>query len=190
MSEVEWVGLLAPRLEHLLNEIDPRLRVYTGKRLAYSLEIESYGPKDDPRRSLMSYQTDLLVREEHEDGSWTPRLVIEVKIGGVTSHDAITYSQKATAHKNLHPYLRYGFLIGHNDETYLPGRLIRHGLEFDFMLSWSSDLPSKSEVSYLAKLAITEVEASRSLERIVFNTRAKDRDRFFCLHRPLVLMKE
>ncbi len=190
MGEVEWVASLAPRLEQALNNIDATLQVSAGQRLAYSLEIRSYGQDGTPQQSLMSYQTDLLIREEHEDGSWTPRLVIEVKIESVSSHDAITYSQKAAAHKNLHPYLRYGFLIGGNREISLPGRLIRHGLEFDFMVSWSNKEPSAENLSGLVSLIFKEVDASRSLEGIVFDTRAKARDRYFCLHRPLILMKE
>ncbi|GAB4286004.1 MAG: hypothetical protein Kow0081_4020 [Candidatus Dojkabacteria bacterium] len=63
---------------------------------------------------------------------------IEAKINSVTTHDAITYSQKAQTHKNVHSYLRYGILIGNRKDYALPGRLFRHGQHFDFMLSWKS----------------------------------------------------
>ena len=46
-------------------------------------------------------------------------------MGGVTTHDALTYSTKAATHKHVHPYLRYGFLAG-GIQT-IPGRLIKHG---------------------------------------------------------------
>ncbi len=187
MGEVDWVASLAPRLEKEIQRTDQSLAIETAQRLAYSLEIRSYGRTN--QQSLMSYQTDLLIRETSEDGSWKPRLIVEVKVESVSTHDAITYSQKAAAHKNLHPYLRYGFLIGGNKEFSLPGRLIRHGLEFDFMISWPSLEPSDAEVLSLAKLILDEVAASRSLESIVFDTRAKDRDRYVFLHRPLVLTK-
>lgn len=190
MGEVDWVAALAPQLEKAIQQVDPSLTIGTGQRLPYSLEIRGYDKSDAPQKSLMSYQTDLLIRETSKDGSWKPRLIVEVKIESVSTHDAITYSQKAAAHKNLHPYLRYGFLIGGNKEASLPGRLIRHGLEFDFMVSWTSLEPSVSEVRGLAKLILDEVEASRSLESIVFDTRAKGRDRYVCLRRPLVLVKE
>ncbi|GAI54911.1 unnamed protein product, partial [marine sediment metagenome] len=57
---------------------------------------------------------------------------IEGKINSVTTHGAITYSQKASTHKNVHPYLRYGILLGNRKHYPLPGRLFRHGAYFDF----------------------------------------------------------
>jgi hypothetical protein len=51
------------------------------------------------------YQTDLLISERLDDGEdWTPRVVVEFKLGSVTTHDALTYSAKAATHKNVHPY--------------------------------------------------------------------------------------
>ena len=187
MNEVQWVTTLAPRIEDALTRSDPQLHAYVGRRLAYSMEIQHYDQEERPQTSVMSYQTDLLVGEESGSGTWKPRVVVEAKLGSVTTHDAITYSQKAIDHKNVHPYLRYGFIIGANKADSLPGRLFRHGRDFDFMLSCKGEIPSKLEYSTLIDMLLVEVEASRSLERIVFNTRAKDRHRYFCLHRPLVL---
>ncbi len=43
---------------------------------------------------------------------WKPRVVVEAKLGKVTTNDAITYSQKASTHRAVHPYLRYGIMLG------------------------------------------------------------------------------
>jgi hypothetical protein len=49
------------------------------------------------------YQTDLLIAEQQaEAGRWVPRVVVEFKFAGLTTHDALTYSKAAT-HKNVHP---------------------------------------------------------------------------------------
>ena len=187
MNEGQWVTSLKPRIEDALTRSDPQLHAYVGRRLAYSMEIQSYDQDEEPQRSVMSYQTDLLVGEDLGGGVWKPRVVVEAKLGSVTTHDAITYSQKAIDHKNVHPYLRYGFIIGANKGVSLPGRLFRHGGDFDFMLSCKGENLSELEYSTLIEMLLAEVEASRALERIVFNTRAKDRHRYFCLHRRLIL---
>ena len=91
--------------------------------------------------NFISYETDILVGEHITDQIWKPRIIIEAKIGRITTHDAITYSRKALTHKNVHPYLRYGILIGNRSHHPLPGRLFRHGENFDFMQSWISYKP-------------------------------------------------
>ena len=93
-----------------------------------------------PEEVKRAYETDLLVSEKVTDQKWKPRLIIEVKIKAVTTHDAITYSQKASEHKIVHPYLRYGILVGSREHYPLPGLLFRHGVHFDFMLSWKLSL--------------------------------------------------
>jgi hypothetical protein len=74
----------------------------------------------------------LLIAEELEAAAqWVPRVVVEFKLGSVTTHDALTYLAKAATHKNVHPYLRYGIIIGGLDGP-VPKRLVRHGHSFVF----------------------------------------------------------
>lgn len=80
------------------------------------------------------YETDLLIYEENERKR-VPRVVIEAKFQKVTTHDAIIYSEKATEHKALMPFLRYGIMIGAMEEAELPWRLVSHGSDFDFMFA-------------------------------------------------------
>lgn len=186
-GEVEWVKALVEILHQHLSGMDSSLSVVAGFRLTYAMEVQRYDDKGDPKMAPMPYQTDILVRESLDKGAWIPRVVIEAKYGSVTSHDAITYSQKATAHKGVHPFLRYGFLIGANKERSLPGRLLRHGSAFDFMLSWVDEEPSSAELADLVSLLHSEVEASRILESVVFNTRVKEKPRYSLLHRSLLV---
>ena len=116
-----------------------------------------------------------------------PRIIIEGKLGSVTTHDAITYSQKALTHKNVHPYLRYGIILGNRKHYPLPGRLFRHGAYFDFMLSWKAFEPTYIEMDWLISIIVEEVEASRNLDEILFNSRNPNRVNYTLLHRPLKL---
>lgn len=186
MNEKEWVARVVELLDPLLKEYDENLSISQGTKLTYAYEIRNYEP-DGENTDISKYETDLLVTENQEDGSWKPRLVIEAKVNSVTTHDAITYSQKAFAHKQVHPYLRYGIIIGNRKHHPLPGRLFRHGAYFDFMLSWRKYEPEEAELKALLTLVIEEVEASRKLEEILYSSRKSDRERYTMLHRPLKL---
>lgn len=81
-------------------------------------------------------------------------------------------------------------LIGDKVHYPLPGRLFRHGQHFDFMLSWKSVIAAKIEMKRLVEIIIDEIQASKTLDEILFNSRSKHRDKFTCLHRPLKLYEE
>ena len=163
------------------------LTVTQGAKLTYALEVVAYDRNGNHQQTGSRYETDLLVYENLDDSRWKPRVVIEGKLGSVTTHDAITYSQKALTHKNVHPYVRYGILLGNRKHYPLPGRLFRHGAYFDFMLSFVSVEPSAEELDDLARLIVDEVEASKNLEEILYNSRNPKRKRYTVLHRPLRL---
>ncbi len=193
MTEKEWAKRVRSVLQGLTDEIQgspedstAKLHVLEGKRLAYAFEVRHYAePDGEPERAAMTYQTDLLVTESAANGTWKPRVVIELKLGEPTTHDAITYSQKATAHKNVHPYLRYGILIG--SVKSLSGRFFRHGENFDFMASWKTEDPDANELLTFSKLLEHEVRASQNMERVLFDTRSQDRQRYSIFHRKLEL---
>ena len=85
----------------------------------------------------------------------------------------------------MHPYLRYGMMLGKRDNYPLPGRLYSHGAMFDFMISFRGFRPSDVESRCFVKLLRSEVQASRTLQRILFDSRKKHRDRYTVLHRKL-----
>ncbi len=196
MNEKEFVHSIVDRIQKTIDPKKSRLVVTDRKKLPYAYEVLSYadhGSEDTMRSPIAKetkptpYETDLLIHEQLKDQTWKPRLVIEAKINSVTTHDAITYSQKAFTHKTVHPYLRYGILLGNRKDYPLPGRLFRHGAHFDFMLSWQTFVPSDDEFQNLIKLILAEVKTSRNLEEIIFNSRSQNRARYTFLHRPLIL---
>jgi len=182
MNEKNWVALVVKLLEEFLK---PNIQIHQGKKLVYAHEILSF-ENDHPKPNKMSYETDILITE-HSNGVWKPRLIVECKINSVTTHDAITYSQKALSHKNVFPYLRYGILIGNRKHYPLPGRLYRHGAYFDFMQSWVDFEPSKRELNHLAEIIQDEVKSSQLLEEILYSSRKFDRRKFTSLRKPLIL---
>lgn len=189
MTEQEWVKSIVPVIQSGLQKSDKKLFVSQAVRLPYTSEILTYNSFGPEKQHFNSYETDILIYEQINTDTWKPRVIIETKLGSVTTHDSITYSQKAQTHKNVHPYLRYGILIGKREDYPLPGRLFRHGQHFDFMLSWKAMRPDKRELKTVIDIMLDEVDSSRTLDEIIYNTRSKGRDMFTSLHRPLRLNK-
>ena len=183
-GERQWVEQLRPRLETKLaglSEGASKIRVETGRHLPYVLEVLAYGPGERVQTTKTEYQTDLLISDA-TDEAWTPRVVVECKLGRVSTHDALTYSTKASTHKNPHPYLRYGILIG-GLKGPLPLRLIRHGAHFDFMIAFDSEQPTRREWSDFVEVLEQEVRASRDMQRLL----TPGKNVYRLLHRPLKL---
>lgn len=190
MTEKEWVKSIIRGIEKRLQKSDNKIRVVDGHKLSYANEVVTYDEEDKVYEpNSIKYETDILIYEQIDESVWKPRVVIETKLGSVTTHDAITYSQKAQSHKYVHPYLRYGILIGSREDYPLPGRLFRHGQHFDFMISWKSLQADNREIKKLTEILNDEIKASRDLDEILFNSRLKDREKFTTLHRPLRLSK-
>ena len=188
-TEKEWVRSLQPRLDKALQVCDEgewTVRVVAEEKLTYAYEILCYNADGPDRRHSAKYETDLLIYDTRDDGDWIPRLVLECKTWGISTHDALTYSAKAATHKHVHPYLRYGILIG-GFGTALPGRLIRHGAYFDFMMVWASQEATDEEWTELVELLKDEINASRSLATLLSENRSRGRKKFRLLHRPLRL---
>ncbi len=180
MNEVEWTR----GVSQLLNKEFKNYSIEAGKKLTYANEITKYD-NANPLYHDMKYETDILIYEKYSEKNWIPRVVIESKINSISTHDAITYSKKAQDHKNVHPYLRYGILIG-NHNFPLPGRLFRHGSHFDFMINWKSFTPSEEEFKNLLEILSKEIVASIKLEEMIFENRKRDRTKIHFLHKPLI----
>ena len=185
MTEMEWVKLMAERIAPTVSDHTPSLEVRPGLKLPYGYEIMAYGAA--PTAQRIEFQTDLAIIERENVHLWKPRVVIEAKIASITTHDAITYSQKAAAHKAVHPYLRYGIILGDRKHYPLPGRLYRHGVQFDFMMSFCHFEPSAQELRTFTDLLRVEVTASQTLEKILYDSWRRARDHYTVLHRRLEL---
>jgi hypothetical protein len=186
MQENEWVRSILGEIHSRLVSSDDHLQVIAGSRLLYAYEVRYYQDNNRPESVFMDYETDMLVTES-ANNRWKPRVVIETKLKQVTTHDAITYSQKATTHKQVHPYLRYGMLLGNRGNYPLPGRLFRHGSHFDFMVSWAAERPTTEELNYFIQLLLEEVAASRLMEEVIYESRSPHRNRYTLLHKKLVV---
>ena len=165
MTEKDWVKSIISDIEKLLRQTDDNIRVVDGHRLSYANEILTYGNDNEPdKQKSFGYETDILIYEQLNKTTWKPRVVVETKLDSVTTHDAITYSQKAQTHKYVHPYLRYGILIGDRKHHPLPGRLFRHGQHFDFMFSWKTLQADKKEMKSFVEILNDEIQASKTLD--------------------------
>jgi len=185
VKEKEWAIYVTDKLNKELSRNRSGLKAEVGKKLIYANEIKEYR-NDSPDYYDMSYETDILIYESFQDKSWKPRVVIETKIDSVTTHDAITYSQKSATHKYVHPYLRYGIFLGNRKHHPLPGRLFRHGAHFDFMISWKNYEASTKEWQILINILRSEIDASEKLEEMIFDSRKQNRKKYFVLHKPLM----
>jgi hypothetical protein len=191
ISETDWAKDVVEIINGKLNELFPnrKLSAAVEKKLIYAYEIDEYAPEGNHKSETMGFKTDILIFETLSNERWKPRVVIETKIRGVTTHDAITYSKKAANHKAVHPYLRYGIFIGKIEQ--IPRRLIRHGENFDFMITWADDKPSPVELDNFMRVISEEVEASLQLDGIYGRRETgKESQKFTVLHRPLVLKPE
>jgi hypothetical protein len=85
----------------------------------------------------------------------------------ISTHDVLTYNAKATKHKQVYPYLRYGIVA--SGTTAVPGRLFTHNESLDFCATVSG-LTKKKLNDFFAALLKDEVESSRRLEAIAFGS--------------------
>ncbi len=170
MSEKSWVHELVPLIAKELKRLNSReikIAISDGSKLAYSCVIHEYDKdgKNDPISS--KYETEIG--------------------GNVTTHDALTYGSKAATHKQVHPYLRYGFLAGERKNYAIPPRLVKHGAHFDFMATWCAAEPTPAEWKAFCALLKEEIEASRLIQELLMTNRSSSRTKYSILHRPLVL---
>ncbi|MCH7699632.1 MAG: hypothetical protein IH865_11900 [Chloroflexi bacterium] len=157
MKELELEEILLPRLRsHLPHcEVDAR-------------QALPYAAGDDDR----AFKVDILVREKSRGiGESVPRVVIELKGNGVTTHDLIVYSYKAALHRSLSGHLRYGLFVAGDRSRGVTAKWLWHGQMFDFMLSCVKDRPKKRELDKLVEIISYEVEASKKLEQVLSRRR-------------------
>ncbi|HLR05732.1 MAG TPA: hypothetical protein VK117_07960, partial [Pyrinomonadaceae bacterium] len=133
--ESPFVALAHSVAQELLS---PPLRVERGASLLYeirvnnNLEVMDLTKVRKPKRGASAFQTDLCVFEDKSAEVSIPRVVIEFKTH-INTHDVLTYSTKASKHKQIYPYLRYGIVA--SGETIVPGRVFTHNEGLDFFAS-------------------------------------------------------
>ena len=187
MNENEWTEEISKKLKKEFCKGNIRSKVR--QKIPYSQEIGYYTSGWEPvPMEPNRFETDLVLYEE-KDSKIKPRVIIEAKLGRVSSHDAITYSYKAEKHKATTPYLRYGIMIGDRKHSPLPGRLFRHGTNFDFMFSFTGISPNPDEWRAFTAMLKKEIKYSTQMEEILHESRKKDRKHYFMLQKQLVLQE-
>ena len=185
MRENDWTTSICEMLQ--ATDLGKNIYVETFRKIPYAFEISSFTESwNISEYDQTLFETDLLIYEKTNE-KIIPRVIVESKIGTVTTHDAITYSHKASYHKNVIPFVRYGIMCG-NRETYpLPGRLFRHGTNFDFLFSFVGYEPTNQEKEVFVEMLKKEILYSQQFEEILSTSRNRDRKRYFMLQKEFHL---
>jgi hypothetical protein len=161
---------IAQRLKLKLESHFEGYVVETEKSLLYKIEIDPGGKvshKDQKkvRRGQYAFQTDLLISTKS-----IPLVAIELKSGSFSSHDVITYSSKASRHKQIYPYLRYGFVVF--GAEMLGRRFVTHNEAFDFAIA----VPGYHSIdTELMPVVERQIESSERLIEMLRSTRVEAR---------------
>ena len=187
MKENDWTKSICELLQK--QGLGENIYIDVLKKVPYAFEIFSFNEDwevDAESFDKMAFETDMVVYEKN-NGKIIPRIIIESKVGTVSTHDAITYSHKAMYHKNVIPFVRYGIMLGARETYPLPGRLFRHGTNFDFLFSFVDYVPSDKETEAFIEMIKREIIYSRQIEEILSNSRSRGRKRYYMLQKEFHL---
>ena len=187
MKENDWTKSICELLQK--QNLGENIYVDVLKKIPYAFEISSFNEDWEiggENFNETSFETDLVVYEKY-DNKIVPRVIVEAKVGTVTTHDAITYSHKAMYHKNVIPFVRYGIMLGARETYPLPGRLFRHGTNFDFLFSFVDYLPTNKEINTFVDMLKKEITYSRQIEEILSNSRSRNRKCYYMLQKEFHL---
>ena len=192
MNENEWAESICKLISSINlsfpgDHDDVEVKVETLRKLPYASEIIEYDNNFIAlKQDNVKFETDLLIYEKKEN-IIKPRIIIEAKLSRISTHDAITYSYKAQNHKNITPFIRYGIIIGKRKHFPLPGRLFRHGSNFDFMMSFIGEDPTIEEKETFTNMIKKELRYSRQFEEMLTNSRSSNRKRYYVMQKELRL---
>lgn len=156
----QFVDLIRPKIEELGYKITTQaILPYTN----FCDKIDETGKGLNYTKGQKAYATDALIYEPLSNGNRIPLVVLEGKIKTQTTHDIITYTEKAKAHKNVFPHLRYGFIVLNAKGEEFPDFYYQHsGFDFEEVFP-SSETPEKAQTRTNAFVAevIRQIEKAR-----------------------------
>jgi hypothetical protein len=183
-AEESFGERLAKQLRPL---VSAKYFIETKRSLLYAISFDDDGglvlgqndAKEPTRGGGTGFEQDLLIFERSPKGvtAIVPRVSVELKFGGITTHHAMVYSEKARRIRAIYPYVRYGLILGGINS--IPARALRLGTEFDFIVA-TSERPSRLSVQRIAQLLRAEVHLSRNLIDIL-----QGRSKVALLHKRL-----
>jgi len=169
MNETQFTEILEKFLKKELEGYE----VKRNENLIYKVVVNEnmqFNPKDPkkPKRGNLSFQTDLMIKKNN-----LPLVVIETKFGGFSTHDVLTYSTKALKHKEIYPYLRYGFVVG--GVKIIQNRFFTHNLGFDFAIA----IEDVNNLKLFIDLVKKQIKNSEMLLKIL---KEKNKTKLFSLN--------
>lgn len=173
MDEIKFQDLMVELINQKLN-ID-KFVAYRGKPLLYELKLdENLEISEDvknPKRGSSAFETDVTIFEK-KNKIEIPLIVIEVK-ERLTSHDVITYSNKASRHKSVYPYLRYGLVAYELDS--IPKRFFKHNKDIDFFLAIKNYCKDNDKLkNILYELINNELKVFENIQNILHSKEKLD----------------
>lgn len=190
-SETAFGERLARRLHPLL----PRqYEIDTKRSFLYAVSFNDEGRlqlgqdrgREPTRGGGTGFEQDLLIFErvpdDTADTAIVPRVSVELKFGGVSTHDAIVYSEKARRIRAIYPFVRYGLVLG--GLTSILGRTLRLGTQFDFIVALPTPIRNTA-LDRVVRMRRRELRLSRRLTNIL-----RGRDRVSILYRSLSFRSE
>lgn len=160
MSEKEFTDSMKTELN---KNLPSGYFITSGESLIYKLFVDGQGQVQpqtvqEAKRGHFAFQTDLMIKKRRslvKDEESNPFVVIEVKFGRFTTHDILTYSAKATRHKEIYPHLRYGLVVGGVKK--IDRRFFTHNSGFDFAVAVEKS-ENLSEVTEIIKQQLQAAE--------------------------------
>ena len=119
--------------EVLTRSLSSGYLVHVGKSILYKIEVNASGQVEP-----------------------VPLVVIELKSGGFSTHDVITYSSKAARHKDIYPYLRYGFIVV--GLSVLSRKFVTHSQGFDFAMALPDVVSQEADLVAVVQRQIASAE--------------------------------
>lgn len=173
MSNFNETDLYPILVQELDSRLPPELECRNKQQIVYNLH---YTREEDTR--TQAFQTDLAV---FHDGH--PRVIIEVKRNSATTHDLISYDEKAHRHKRVYPSLRYGMLLVETNG--LTKRYLWHSSDIDFFYCSNREMAnagdfSEQELDELADMIERNFKTSQKIEQTL-----NDKKKPMSLHRDL-----
>lgn len=174
MTETEFADRVAGWLWPFVQGYE----VATKKSVLYAVSFDEHGhlqlgldAQGEPvRGGGTGFEQDILVFERLQPDQMNavpqpqttivPRVIAEVKLGRVTTHDTLTYAEKARRIRVIYPFVRYGLILG--EMSSIPPRALRLGQEFDFIMVIGASA-TLAEIENLGRVFTEELQASRDL---------------------------
>lgn len=165
----QFVDQIRPRIESL------GYKIITQANLPYTNfcdRIDGNNKGIDYSKGKKSYAVDVLVYRELDNDEKIPLVIVEGKIRGYSTHDVITYSEKARTHKSVFPHIQYGFIVlDADDRDFMPLRYYLHsGFDFEEIFpNIENDTEHNNRINSFVEQLGEQIKIAEKKHQIFFN---------------------